>query len=78
MDLLPAAKRVGSLGRAIGVDMTPQMRETSLNSAQAIWLRHVKVRTGDAEALAVDDASQEDIALEFTVRGVNLFVRRPV
>lgn len=57
MDLLLAAKRVGSSGRAIGVDMTLEMRERTLASAQAAGLTHVEVRAGHAEALPIADAS---------------------
>jgi arsenite methyltransferase len=57
MDLLLAAKRVGPSGRAVGVDMTPEMRERALASAHAAGLRNVEVRAGDAEALRVEDAS---------------------
>ena len=57
MDVLLAAKRVGPSGRAIGVDMTLQMRESALNAAEAIGLTSVEVRAGDAEALPVDDSS---------------------
>ena len=57
MDLLLAAGRVGPTGRAIGVDMTPEMLEQTRASAQALKLDHVELREGDAEALPVDDAS---------------------
>ena len=57
MDLLLAARQVGAGGRAIGVDMTPEMLEQTRASAQALKLDHVELREGDAEALPVDDAS---------------------
>jgi arsenite methyltransferase len=57
MDLLLAAKRVGPSGRAIGVDMTPQMRQRALAAAHIAGLTNVEVRAGDAEALPVEDAS---------------------
>ena len=57
MDLLLAAQRVGPTGRAIGVDMTPEMLEQTRASARAMQLDHVELREGDAEALPVDDAS---------------------
>ena len=44
MDLLLAAKRLGLSGRAIGVDMTPQMRERTLASAHTAGLTNVEVR----------------------------------
>jgi arsenite methyltransferase len=57
MDLLLAATRVGPTGRAIGVDMTPQMLEQSRKSARSMQLEQVELREGDAEALPVSDAS---------------------
>ena len=58
MDLLLAARRVGPSGRAIGVDMTPAMREIATAAAaragpQAV----VEVRAGFFEELPVDDGS---------------------
>ena len=57
MDLLLAARRVGSTGRAIGVDMTPAMAEKTRAGARAAGLENVEVRLGDALALPLDDAS---------------------
>lgn len=56
MDLLLAAKRVGSSGHAIGVDMTAEMRERALVSIRSAGLNNVEVRAGDAEQLPVEDA----------------------
>lgn len=56
MDLLLAAKRIGPSGRAVGIDMTLQMRECALAAAQAAGLTNIEVRAGDAEALPVEDA----------------------
>jgi len=57
MDLLLAAKAVGSTGRAIGVDMTDSMAERARAAARAIGLDHVEVRLGDALALPVESNS---------------------
>ena len=57
MDLLLAALRVGPSGRAIGVDMTAQMREQAAAGARACGLASVEVRDGDATELPVDDGS---------------------
>jgi len=57
MDLLLAALHVGPTGRAIGVDMTAQMREQAQAGATALRLPHVDVRDGDATQLPVDDGS---------------------
>ena len=57
MDLLLAARRVGAQGRAIGVDMTPEMRQQARAGAVQCGFMHVEVREGDATALPVDDES---------------------
>lgn len=57
MDLLLAARRVGSAGRAIGVDMTQEMAERARDAARSAGLGNVEVRLGDALTLPVDDAS---------------------
>jgi len=58
MDLLLGAHRVGHQGKAIGVDMTPAMRECALAGAELAGLaKIVDVRDGYMEALPVDDAS---------------------
>jgi arsenite methyltransferase len=56
-DLLLAARHVGPSGRAIGVDMTADMRERARAGARQCDLRHVDVLEGDATHLPVDDAS---------------------
>jgi arsenite methyltransferase len=57
MDLLLAALHVGPTGRAIGVDMTAEMREQAQAGARGAALTHVEVRDGDATQLPVDDDS---------------------
>ena len=57
MDLLLAALRVGPAGRAIGVDMTAEMRQQAAAGASACGLANVEVRDGDATRLPVDDSS---------------------
>jgi len=57
MDLLLAALHVGPTGRAIGVDMTTQMREQAQAGARALALTHVEVRDGDATRLPIEDTS---------------------
>jgi arsenite methyltransferase len=57
-DLLLAARRVGAGGRAIGVDMTPAMREQAAAAAAEAGLAAiVDVRAGLLEDLPVADAS---------------------
>jgi ubiquinone/menaquinone biosynthesis C-methylase UbiE len=55
--LLLAARRVGPTGRAIGVDMTPAMRQRAAQGAAAGGLRNVEGRSGDATRLPIDDRS---------------------
>ena len=57
MDLLLAARRVGSNGKAIGIDMTPEMRDRARSAAAALGLQQVEVREGDATSLPLPDAS---------------------
>jgi arsenite methyltransferase len=57
MDLLLAAWHVGPTGRAIGVDMTAEMRAQAQSGARALALTHVEVKDGDATQLPVDDGS---------------------
>ena len=56
-DLLIAAWHVGPSGRAVGVDMTAEMRETAAAGARTSGLAHVDVRDGYATQLPVDDGS---------------------
>jgi arsenite methyltransferase len=56
-DLLLAARHVGPAGRAIGIDMTAEMRERARAGARQCDLRQVEVLDGDATHLPVEDAS---------------------
>lgn len=57
VDLLLAARKVGSQGRAIGIDMTEAMRERARTSALAAGLTNVVIRSADATALPLPDSS---------------------
>lgn len=58
LDLLLAARRVGPRGRAIGVDMTPSMREVASKAAREAGLDTVvEIRSGLFEALPLENAS---------------------
>jgi len=50
-----AAKAVGTTGRVIGVDMTPEMLTKSRSIARELGLDQVEFREGIAELLPVDD-----------------------
>jgi SAM-dependent methyltransferase len=56
-DLLQAAIQTGPTGRAIGVDMTPAMRERARAGADELFLRNVDIRAGYLEELPVEDAT---------------------
>jgi arsenite methyltransferase len=58
MDLLLAARRVGSTGKAIGVDMTPAMCECAMAAAElAGFADIVEIRAGYYENLPVEEES---------------------
>jgi ubiquinone/menaquinone biosynthesis C-methylase UbiE len=56
-DLLLAARRVGTAGSAIGIDMTETMRDRARASAVAAGLSNVEVHSADATSLPLPDAS---------------------
>ena len=55
IDSLIAAKKVGSEGRVIGVDMTPSMLQKARQAAKKVGLANVAFREGYAEELPVED-----------------------
>ena len=56
-DSLVAAQMVGSTGRVVGIDMTPEMVTTARDSAQAMGAENVEFREGEAEELPFSDGS---------------------
>src|SRR4029453_17712649 len=54
-DSIGAAPLVGTDGRVVGVDMTPEMLAKSRETARLLGLGHVEFREGLAEELPVDD-----------------------
>jgi arsenite methyltransferase len=54
-DTFIAAHQVGSGGRVVGVDMTPEMLAKARANAALLELDHVEFREGLAEHLPVDD-----------------------
>ena len=61
-DLLIAARRVGPSGRAIGVDMTEEMRSRAMAAAAEAGLSNMEIRIGDAQSLPVEDG-QPDVVI---------------
>ena len=57
IDVLLSARRVGSTGRAIGIDMTDEMLALARRNAAEAGASNVEFRKGTIERLPVDDAS---------------------
>ena len=57
IDAFLAAREVGTEGRVIGVDMTPQMLERARKNAASSGHDNVEFREGRLEALPVEDGS---------------------
>ncbi|MCX5684100.1 MAG: arsenite methyltransferase [Planctomycetota bacterium] len=77
-DVFLAAQKVGESGRAIGVDMTPEMLALASKNAvrffEATGLSNVEFREGQIESLPVDDASV-DVVISNCV--INLSTDKP-
>jgi arsenite methyltransferase len=61
LDAALAAEKVGSEGKVIGVDMTPEMIERATEAAAKAGRTQVEFRQGRLEALPVDDDSVDAI-----------------
>lgn len=61
IDAFYAARRVGSTGKVIGLDMTPAMIERARRSAAEAGLNQVEFRLGQAEAMPVEDGTVDVI-----------------
>jgi arsenite methyltransferase len=57
IDCFLAAKRVGIMGKVIGVDMTPDMLVKANANKEKMGVRNVEFRQGQIEALPVEDNS---------------------
>lgn len=57
IDCFLAARKVGSEGRVIGLDMTPEMIAKARENARKAGLDNVEFRLGDAESMPVEDSS---------------------
>jgi arsenite methyltransferase len=55
-DSFVAARRVGSNGHVVGVDMTPEMLDKATGTAEILGLQHVEFRKGLLEAMPVEDS----------------------
>jgi SAM-dependent methyltransferase len=60
-DAFLAAKKVGDLGKVIGVDMTDEMVEKARHNAAKGKFNNVEFRKGDIEALPIDDDSVDAV-----------------
>ena len=74
IDVLLSARRVGSTGRAYGVDMTPAMLELSRRNLAAASATNAEILEGRIEAVPLPDASV-DVVISNCV--VNLSVDKP-
>ncbi|MEW5826204.1 MAG: arsenite methyltransferase [Candidatus Bipolaricaulota bacterium] len=74
IDCFLAADRTGPTGRAIGVDMTPEMVERARDHARREGIANVEFRLGEIEHLPVADASV-DVVISNCV--VNLSPDKP-
>ncbi len=57
IDCFIAAGKVGSTGKVIGLDMTPEMIERARQNAREASVTNVEFRFGEAEKMPVEDAS---------------------
>jgi len=61
LDCFLAARKVGSKGKVIGVDMTPAMVKKATENAHKYGYNNVVFRQGDIEKLPVEDSSVDII-----------------
>lgn len=61
IDVFLAAKKVGSTGRVIGVDMTPEMLDLARANAETGKIANVEFRLGEIEHLPVADRTVDII-----------------
>lgn len=57
LDLILAAKKVGPTGKAIGLDMTPEMIDAANRNIAKSGLKNIGVRQGEMEKMPVASAS---------------------
>ncbi|KPK99780.1 MAG: arsenite S-adenosylmethyltransferase [candidate division Zixibacteria bacterium SM23_73_3] len=73
-DCFLAASRVGSKGKVIGVDMTPEMIEKATDNAKKNGIENVEFRLGEIENLPMEDNSA-DVVISNCV--INLSADKP-
>ncbi|GBC94310.1 putative methyltransferase YcgJ [bacterium HR16] len=61
IDTFIAAKKVGPTGRAIGLDMTPEMLARAWANQHILGMTNVEFREGKMEQIPLDDASVDVI-----------------
>jgi arsenite methyltransferase len=61
LDALLASKQVGSRGRVIGVDMTPEMLERARATAAKVGAANVEFREGRLERLPIESGSVDAV-----------------
>jgi SAM-dependent methyltransferase len=61
LDVLLAAEQVGPTGRAIGIDMTPEMLDRARDAARRMGATNAEFRQGTIDALPLDAASVDCI-----------------
>ena len=61
IDCFLAAEKVGSTGRVIGLDMTPEMIKLARRNAKTLGVTNVDFRYGEMEEMPIPDASVDVI-----------------
>jgi len=68
--LLPAARRVGPTGEAIGIDLAPGMVERTRAAAEEAGLEQVRAEVMDGAALAFEDERFDAVLAAFTLSAI--------
>jgi ubiquinone/menaquinone biosynthesis C-methylase UbiE len=68
--LLPAARRVGPTGEAVGIDLSPGMVERTREAAVEAGLEHVQVEIMDGAALRFDDGRFDAVLCAFALAAI--------
>ena len=68
--LLPAARRVGPTGEAVGIDIAPAMVERTRAAAEAAGLEQVRVQRMDGAALGFEDDRFDAVLAAFVLAAI--------